>query len=505
MRFSDLLICILLHQSFFVMNGTAETKYAVEFKSDFIPDPDTSTFKSNYVRLRVSSEFSDVEALSYCFRIELRSTIAHCLFAENISFYFTTNYYGFVTFFKRFYIMFQTQTPFVPLKWYHMCISYEKCHFKMVMDNEVIADQMITTVGCVSNSTIKIPSTLQLGLCSDETTFEYTTNPLKSITRGTLTDFFMWSKILTTSEMKKFTTSCEPLTAKPDLVDWESFEVQRIGANANLVNTTISSVCNQDSHKDSPVILILPHKQEYSKAKTTCELLGGRFPLPSNAIEFGNLWSYVANHDINDKYIEVQCSNYFWMPIVQKNDCKVGEEDCLWLNDLDDKHQEVTYLPWRSSQPNGRNIQQCVTSELDINEYLDSNCDSKYCSLCQFDGHVDFNMHGLHEKSVIDRHYNFVPENQNLEGLTFFGDRTTKISWIYKTNQWEISDTSFNPPMLGYYDLSKPEVIVGKFTWSLTKYWDANDDSPEIRDLKLSKVTGTKILSHTIKGENHLI
>ena len=494
MRFSDSLICILILQSLFAMNGMAETKYAVKFLSDFIPDPDSSTFKSNYIRLRVSSEYSYAEAVSYCFRIELRSTIAHCLFSENISFYLSSNYYGFVTFFKSFYLMFQIRNPLVPLKWYHVCISYEKCHFKMVLDNEIIADQMINTVGCVSNSTIEIPPTLQLGLCSDERSFEYTTNPLKSITRGTLTDFSMWSKALRTSEMKKFTASCEPLNTKPDLVDWHKLEVQEIGASARWVNTTVSSVCNQDSHKDSPVILLLPHKQDYAKAKTTCELLGGRFPLPSNKKELDSLSSYIAAYDINDKYVKVQCSNYFWMPIVQEKGCKDGEEDCLWLNDLSYQQQGVEYLPWMSSQPNGRNIQQCVTFELGINKYSDSNCDSQYCSLCQFEGHVDFQLHGLHEKSVIDRHYNFVPENQESVGLTFFGDRTTKISWIYTENRWEISDTSFNPPMLGYYDLSKPEVIVGKFTWSLTRYWDANDDTPEIRDLKLSKVACNKIL-----------
>ena len=168
-------------------------------------------------------------------------------------------------------------------------------------------------------------------------------------------------------------------------------------------------------------------------------------------------------------------------------------------NDLFDQQRGVAYLPWMSSQPNGRNIQQCVTFELGTDKYSDSNCDSQYCSLCQFEGHVDFQLHGLHEKSVIDRHYNFVPENQESVGLTFFGDRTTKISWIYTENRWEISDTSFDPPMLGYYDLSRPEVIVGKFTWSLTRYWDANDDTPEIRDLKLSKVACNKILFYSLQ------
>ena len=218
----------------------------------------------------------------------------------------------------------------------------------------------------------------------------------------------------------------------------------------------------------------------------TCELLGGKFPLPRSQVDMQNLRLAVGY--TND--YAAQCLNNFFMPIVQKPGCNPKRQDCLWVEDFKGTQKLATFLPWLPSQPNGGLVQQCVTLDLGsgLGEYYDSNCDSVYCSLCQFERSVQFTLRGLHESSRIDRNYIFVPQNQNSGMLTFNGHRTTQINWFHETNQWRILDFSFKPPILGYYNLSTPKVIVGRFQWSLTNYWDPNDDTPELRDLKLSRV-----------------
>ena len=122
------------------------------------------------------------------------------------------------------------------------------------------------------------------------------------------------------------------------------------------------------------------------------------------------------------------------------------------------------------------------------NTYVDTACNALLCTLCKFNGSVDFTLHGLHKKSRIDRKYLFIPENQKYNKLTFNGYKTTVISWSYKTSQWKILDTSFKIPDLGHYNISKFKVVTGRCSWKLTRYWEPNNQTPEVRDLKLSKV-----------------
>ena len=199
---------------------------------------------------------------------------------------------------------------------------------------------------------------------------------------------------------------------------------------------------------------------------------------------------YFPDNEADD--IKTQCNYAFWMQIKQGPviNTKLGTH--TWIEDFEGPIKNVTFLPWYPVQPNGRDLEQCVRLRIpNDNTYWDVPCSRLVCSLCEFKESVGFTLHGLPRNSRIDQHYVFVPQNQKFNTLKFTGHKTTEISWSYKTSQWKILDTSFKIPDLGHYNVSKFNVVSGRYSWRLTRYWDPNNDTPELRDLKLSKVYNT--------------
>ena len=210
-------------------------------------------------------------------------------------------------------------------------------------------------------------------------------------------------------------------------------------------------------------------------------------------MELQNLQTFIPNNNhldnsSNINYVRGQCHDEFWMPIIQVPPSNYEVGNHTWIEDFEGSRNAATFIPWMASQPNGRYMQKCMLLDMGTLTYLDEDCHVLRCSLCQFGSSIDFTLRGLFKKSVIDQQYIFVPGTQTFDMLSFFGHKTSKIYWIYETNQWTIVDTSFHVPNLGYYNLSSPETVIGRIRWSLTRYWDPNDDTPDLKDLKLTKV-----------------
>ena len=70
----------------------------------------------------------------------------------------------------------------------------------MMANGEIIEDQNLATLGCAINSTILLPSNLQVGSCVgfDSYAKSHSAGPLSSLARGALADFYVWSGALST-------------------------------------------------------------------------------------------------------------------------------------------------------------------------------------------------------------------------------------------------------------------------------------------------------------------
>merc|ERR1712016_577016 len=87
-------------------------------------------------------------------------------------------------------------------------------------------------------------------------------------------------------------------------------------------------------------------------------------------------------------------------------------------------------MPWELSQPNGQDLQQCITLSFKTHQYTDIACDREFCCLCEFSGEVTFHLHGIpSDYNDIDTTFIFVPEAQDANELKFTGYKRNQISW----------------------------------------------------------------------------
>ena len=207
------------------IHSDKSTKTDVDFQTNFISDPSISTFKENFIKLKILEHDQEFESLTFCFRVQFSTNIQHCLFGQNIFFSFVEKNYGFLHFHKGMYVMYELNENVVPFKWYHICASYAQHHIRMVVNNYVAINEANQQLKSPNISNITLQANLDIGYCSESI---FANEPLIGITRGILTDFNIWSKALTAKEMEKFTKDCKLPMYAPDLFIWNQNQAQRI-------------------------------------------------------------------------------------------------------------------------------------------------------------------------------------------------------------------------------------------------------------------------------------
>ena len=304
-----------------VAKSNAEHKDVVEFKTDFVSDLQKSSFKENFVRMPKDNAES-LLSFTFCFRIKLYSIIVQCLFQEEkdgFGFKFYTENYGFLTLHKA-WIMFEYEERLVPLKWYHVCVSYDSGHILLVMNNKKLLDKESSELKNLRDTKLTLSNGFKLGLCNDK---ESDLDPLRSITRGLLTDFNMWSQSFSESNLLDFTKKCLPLSVIPNVINWDNLHKARKGKNVVNLNLGINDVCGKNSSKDADkTIVVIPVKKTYEASKRLCQSLGGNFPMFENDQDIDS-WneaiSLESRHDADTgkNVMNHTCANQFWVPIIQ--------------------------------------------------------------------------------------------------------------------------------------------------------------------------------------------
>ena len=139
----------------------------------------------------------------------------------------------------------------------------------MMVNGEIIEDQNLATLGCASNSTILLPSNLQVGSCVgfDSYAKSHRTGPLSSLTRGALADFNMWSGALSTEQMKTFTLSCNDIDITPTIINWNERSVMTVGSSAKFLSFMKSEVCYGGKYVEKKSVLGLATQGNVQKSK----------------------------------------------------------------------------------------------------------------------------------------------------------------------------------------------------------------------------------------------
>ena len=472
----------------------AENKEVVQFETDFVPDPQTSSFKESFIHMSTNREAS-IKSFTYCFRMKLLSTIEQCLFYENgLGFKSQNENFGFIVLHNA-WITFEYDKPLAPLKWYHVCMSYDSGHILLVMNNATLINKESSDLKSLAQSELVLNDGLTLGICKDLN--KGSPNPLEIITRGSLTDFNMWSTSFKEKDLLHFTEDCTVFSTEPDVISWKDLENARKGGNVKILQLGISEVCKKkNSYRTHKTLLAIPIKMTYDLSKNLCSSLGGNFPIfrdEKDIISWNRTITVKSRYDTDSRVDLVRnaCEYKFWAPIRQKVvKNAAGDKEYIWSEDISSKEQFAKYLPWEFSQPNGLKYQQCVQISLETREIGDFDCNTKrLCSICEFHDSVKFYFRGLPEISSVDKDFIFVPEMQTGDGLTILGYKQYLIRWMYENGVWEIIDRSDLGQAIATFDNSPSKFPVGNRIWQIAaqNHFGKNIKNNVI-NLKLSRV-----------------
>ena len=97
-----------------------------------------------------------------------------------------------------------------------------------------------------------------------------------------------------------------------------------------------------------------------------------------------------------------QAGDYLLAPIRR-------QPNASWIN-LDTNELVNMDANWALGQPNGQNLQECITYDLKNGVFYDEECSRKQCFACSWDHQPAFVLRGLCATTKIEKHYILLPE-----------------------------------------------------------------------------------------------
>ena len=348
--------------------------YLYEMNVDMIADPANSDYLESYVDLDFKkTPPKNLTSFSYCFRFEFLSLNYQCLFYEGypnvkVNFPEPSKDYGFVYFLGHAFIFtLPKHVHIYPKEWYHMCVSHELKSNQKMIKAYFNGHKIIDATRSTTKKLVKFNDKWTLGFCKYYKFDGHTVlSPLTTITRGAISDFNLWSKVLNDNEMIAFTKTCTrpglPLLPAADLINWDDMKhmdhahcdeyenddddedshgggggiavpgghkrKRRGAACVSSPESTCVSVGDAVHmmsltwvcQKRSVSTLIFETNTIFYDAMSWCNQLGGEIPIPKTQNETIAL-SKMLSKAIRGKY----ACEHFWIPIVQRD--KPARED----------------------------------------------------------------------------------------------------------------------------------------------------------------------------------
>ena len=302
----------------FIGGNHADLREAVRFETEFISDPQKSSFKENFIRIPIN-DTGPLSAFTFCFRVKLSTTITQCLFQQDgFGFKFDTEDYGFLTLHNA-WIMFDYKERLDPMKWYHVCMSYDSAHILLIINDKILLNEESCDLMRLKEPTLVLSDQLTLGFCIGD---HGIVDPLGAITRGVMTDFNLWSQSFSKETLLGFTKNCLPLSDSPDVINWSNLKTATKGDNAEILTLGLNDVCGKKYSKDTTKThVVIPIRKTYESAKKLCKGLGGEFPMFRNALDiesWNETFQSEKRYDGPDKNRNIHtCGHALWAPIRQ--------------------------------------------------------------------------------------------------------------------------------------------------------------------------------------------
>ena len=301
-------------------------------------------------------------------------------------------------------------------RWAHFCISYNK----KTGDLSFVKDghKMTFDYNLKEIKQLKFPSNMLSKIYLGRCALDYKGSC--TAPEGQISDFNMWDRALTLSEMEQFTT-CKKMI-KGNLVNWDD-------SNWDLVNMTKRSVRYDElCNPRRPGHVMLPERRNITAMKTICNQMKAKM----SVIRDQRTQTFMTEQVRQSKVCGYSKRLLYWGGWV---DIK---QEGIWQDiNNGDKLSNSNFVPWFVGKPNGEKLENCVEVEGVRNAWNDVICHRPYCGFCEFEQAPDVQIRGLCQKSKFDQRYSWV-QTEGDERFRFRGYLNSLLQWNGETLSWEL-------------------------------------------------------------------
>jgi hypothetical protein len=241
---------------------------------------------------------------------------------------------------------------------------------------------------------------------------------------GMISDLNMWNNPLSVQAIQEY-ANCNGYKLYRDRmpIQWSSINVNLTDDSFNQI-----SIAREDFITDlrsTTVFKLFSTPLNFQQALSFCYNLNGSMVIPGDQDELDSLFL------LEEKNFEQNCNGMIWINAVHST-----HNSSLWLNGSHTS-EEIKYLPWMIGQPNGNEVQDCISASKD--GYSDNDCQKKRCFICKMSKYPVFHLRGpFTDSQDFDTKYVFLHDWKNNPDYILQGfSALTKIVGNRSTNSWD--------------------------------------------------------------------
>lgn len=291
-----------------------------------------------------------------------------------------------------------------PHHWYHVCTTHDQTSHQV---NLILDGRSLMTTNFKPIAT-EWATDLTIGYVNPDKF------PANKAFIGDITQFNLWNRILTYSEIEKM-AKCQGIHYG-NVISWDR---EWVLENAIQDQVNSSQLC--PGQKETESLQVFP-PMAYDEGVHLCEALGGTVPTPKSYSEVERLF-------LRGRTLQPEC-RVFWVGIDDR-----GKEG-IWRYHHDG--QLAIDIPWSIDEPNGIQYENC--GGLEAEGVVDDECQADRCPGCIVVANLVLSMRGSCEPLVHNMNYMMITE-QNQRIFIGYGDykilhNGTFWVWLnHRTNQ----------------------------------------------------------------------
>ena len=248
-----------------------------------------------------------------------------------------------------------------PDQWQHFCLSVSSKQVQIVMNGFILQNEtMDYTSEQITSDEMWIG-----GIVGDKV---YEDRRME----GAITEVHVWNETLESKYLVSITSlNVGPtVTLPPASFSWQTLKMQ---SNTSCIEYIMLDGIDESFHENSQKNVLIEHLADFNSSNYLCQAFGGKLLVPKTDHDLNEVSSLINQSD--------KCSHAL-----------LGLKKINKTTVVDSDDQIASFVKWRKTQPNGKDIEQCVV--VWKTEFDDTGCHNKYCFSCQIRAKIIFTLRG---------------------------------------------------------------------------------------------------------------